>query len=310
MLSLIRYWWHSFFHPEYRDFLDMGMGIKARYARCKRDWNPHLERSKSFQARLLSQPHYAESLIILGSGRLLDFDTKLIAKTSKHITCVDADPSAKQVALKKLSAVCQVDYLSLDITGSLQRWSRELQNYIFRLGRECPKHEVAKFLTDIRCSLPIISLPDNSTLLSLNLLGQIPLYWRDRVFALLKSKWKIVPDEMGNLDESLQSALTSSMAELQRGHLDFINSLNLKAVLIITDNEFRYYDKAGETFLVEQAMFCSPKNHLTNYKLSREDEWIWEVAPIGVEEKHFGVKHQIRAFEFLRKSHANVFCRS
>jgi hypothetical protein len=290
------YLWYSWRYPESKDFIDMGIGIEARYARCKDYWGEHLRQSKSFQSLILKDGEKAKTVTILGGGRFLDIAVEPLLGTCRSLLCFDADPSAKRAAVRKVQKIPNVRYEIMEITGSLVRWTRSFEAFAKRLGKNCEKHEIANFLCGLRSSPPPLDIPKTGTLLSINLLSQIPLYWRDRVLKTLAFQWSIMPDHYGNLEETLQAGLTASMAELQRAHLELIQNSRVPSVILIFDVEFHYYD-AKRTFLKEPALLVGLEENLPHYQLLRIADWDWEIAPLGIEEKTFGVRHKVRALE-------------
>ena len=297
--SLI-YLWYAVRYPNLKDFVDMGLGIEARHSRCRKEWARHLRATQDFQGEVLSSVSRdlgrPLTTVILGAGRLLDVNLDALDAFSKEVLCVDADPSAKNFALSKLGSlkkVSRISYEVQEITHSLSEWSEAL-NKIRSEG------EASAFLLSVRAESQKEAPWQGDVMCSLNLLSQIPLYWRDRVVEFVEKKLDIHPHDLGDFKEPLQSALKGSMRELQRSHLELLNRSGARSILLITDTQFEYY-REGETFLIEPALYVSVLDELSFYSEVRSQEWTWEIAPQGIEQKEFGVRHRVRALELLKK---------
>jgi hypothetical protein len=66
------------------------IGIRHRARRCRAAWKPHLGACRKFVAESLGSSPADETVTILGSGHLNDFDLEFLQRRFKKITLVDA----------------------------------------------------------------------------------------------------------------------------------------------------------------------------------------------------------------------------
>jgi hypothetical protein len=66
------------------------IGIRHRARRCRAAWTPHLDTCRQFVAQSVGSLPADETLAILGSGHLNDFDLEFLQRRFKKITLVDA----------------------------------------------------------------------------------------------------------------------------------------------------------------------------------------------------------------------------
>ena len=66
------------------------IGIRHRARRCRAAWKPHLDACRQFVAEAVGPSPADETLTILGSGHLNDFDLEFLQRRFKKITLVDA----------------------------------------------------------------------------------------------------------------------------------------------------------------------------------------------------------------------------
>lgn len=298
MLSLLKYYRLKHCHPRLEDFVSMGLGIQARYLRCKGFWKGHLSCCREFQEKALSS-WSGGRLLVLGAGRLLDVDLPFLLSKFEHITFIDADPGAIQdiQRIPELKAAGeQVSFLLEDLTGSLESWTAALQAV---LGEAVQPERLAVFLSELRPKRPAQLKGD--VILSLNLLGQIPIYWRDRVQSMVLRHWKIDTDADGKYPAKLQAALDASCRVLQSGHLEMLQSSQAKKILLIHDREYCYYQSTHAAWRVEPALYVSAIGAaFASYSCHLSDAWLWHIAPQGIENKHFGEIHVVEARSFTQ----------
>src|SRR5262245_23441322 len=65
------------------------VGIGRRYRRCRRDWQPHLDRSKQVIRQAIQQCTTRRKAVILGSGRLYDVPLGDLAAAFGEVLLVD-----------------------------------------------------------------------------------------------------------------------------------------------------------------------------------------------------------------------------
>jgi hypothetical protein len=66
------------------------IGIRHRAHRCRSSWKPHLDACRQFVAEAVGPSPADETLTILGSGHLNDFDLEFLQRRFIKITLVDA----------------------------------------------------------------------------------------------------------------------------------------------------------------------------------------------------------------------------
>lgn len=278
----------------------MGLGIEARYLRCKPYWKRHLLLSQEFQRQHLKDVPVGSSIAVLGAGRLLDVDLQSLARHFSEIRLYDADPTVapvwKRAGAELENPSCLVLVLE-DLTGSLTEWTGELRDFL-KDGK--PRIEaLAALLRSLRASPLELSAVD--AIVSLNLLSQISIYWRDRVSSMLDTYWKLQSNEHGEFEELVQQALQDSMRELEESHVRQLAESGAARVLLIYDDLFMYYLRDSSEWQCEDALRVSANVALPGYVESAVDSWFWHIAPQGVEQAEYGVIHRVQARAFRRQ---------
>jgi hypothetical protein len=125
-------------------------------------------------------------------------------------------------------------------------------------------------------------------IVSLNVLGQIPLYWRDRVLA-----------KHGSLGGAAAESLSASMGRLQEPHIRAVSRARSWSA-IITDREYLHYDCTSSGWNQEPALFGASRTVLEElYPANRanaiRDTWWWHVVPQFVECDESGCIHVVEA---------------
>jgi hypothetical protein len=261
------------------DFEQMGICIERRFARCTDWWAPHLACTRDFVARYSQR---ASSVAVLGAGRLFDLDLQQLLTTCDVAHLFDADPGC--VATWKRQAGDHFNKRVFphigDITQSLDGWTRGLSK-ARRAG------ELTEYLHSL---MPTTIAPaaHYDGVISLNLLGQIPLYWRDRV--------RVAASE---IDPVTWAALVSSMAALQEAHLNFVRQSASSWSMIISDTEYYFYDIDKTEWRVEPALFGDTERLWASSKgdpaTIAKDSWLWHIAPQLIESDEEGEIHRVEA---------------
>jgi hypothetical protein len=292
-------------NPGARDFADMGLGIEARYLRCKPYWKRHLLLSQEFQRRHLEEVQVGGAVAVLGAGRLLDVDLPSLARHFTEIRLYDADPTVvpvwKRAGESLAKPSCLVPVLE-DITGSLTAWTHGVRDFLKESKPQIG--DLVALLRSLRASPSEIGGVD--ALVSLNLLSQISIYWRDRVSNMLDTYWKLQSNEQGEFEEPIQHALQDSMRELEQSHLRQIAESGAARVLMIYDDLFMYYLRDRSDWQCEDALRVSADVALPGYVESAADSWFWHIAPQGIEQAEYGVIHRVRARAFRNNASERV----
>ena len=258
----------------------MGKGIEARYARCAPFWEPHLSCTRSFIDQHV-QP--GGRLAILGAGRLLDVDLKKLIPQFAEIHLFDADPTVVRT-WRKVSGVAfreRVIPRVVDVTGSLSTWSSGLRSAV--------RHKnLAGYLDMVQPGHGTWEDERFDGVISLNLVGQIPIYWRDRVVAAAR-----------NLFSDEERALVGSMSRLQAAHVKAMREKPQGWSILITDTEYYTYHVDHAEWDVEPALHGEAVSELS-VNSSRmikhgEDCWLWHLVPQFVESEQEGYIHRVEA---------------
>lgn len=262
------------------DFIRMGKGIQARYSRCAPHWEPHLSCTRAFIENHI-QP--GGRLAILGAGRLLDIDLPKLLPLFSEIHLFDADPSVIPTWRRVSGSAFRERVFPrvTDVTGSLSMWSTGL-------GRAKKNGELSSYLESLTVNQGLWELESFDGVISLNLIGQIPLYWRDRVL-----------DVAGELSAEEEPALLSSMARLQAAHLDGLRESPKGWSIAITDTEYYTYSVDRSEWEVEPALDGAV---LRDFRESRgrrvqsgDSCWLWHLAPQFIESETEGEIHRVEA---------------
>lgn len=257
----------------------MGRGIQARHERCRAWWEPHIRCTREFIERSVPP---SSSVAVLGAGRLLDLDLDLLSEQCTEVHLFDADPTCvaewKRHAGRRYNK--SVIPHTVDLTDTLEAWSREI--------RVVSHADYERALGQLVAPLPTWAETNFDGVLSLNLLGQIPLYWRDRVLAM---KPELTDAEWG--------ALVASMGRLQRRHIEAVRSASRAWSILISDTEYYFYHVDESLWRVEPAIFDATLTDgnfgLENSSSVTKDSWLWHIVPQFVESDHEGEIHRVEA---------------
>jgi hypothetical protein len=296
-LRVLNYWKSVLFHPEWGDFADMGTGIEARHARCRTYWRKHIELSRAFQERYAAGGGH---IIVLGAGRLLDVPVQEICRRYEKLTLWDADHTAQRYwkGISKAGNRIEVEERLEDCTGVLTRWTTELSEMVRKTPPNLDK--LIQFLSNSKVAVdeaPAFGPAD--TVISTNLLSQIPIYWRDRVHTILEKKWGITTDSQGEYDAELQGALNASMKTLQNEHLAALGRSGAPSIIMVYDEFFAFYRKDIAPWQIEPALYIH-KVDIPGYESFAHDTWLWHIAPQGVEQDEYGSIHKVVAQAFRK----------
>lgn len=262
----------------YRDFGVMGRAIAARHLRCRDWWAPHLSCSRSFIREKL--PREGQTVAVLGAGRLLDIDLEELLDRYQEIHLFDADPGCRRIWKKRYPARYDKTVFghTVDITECLTDWTdiirgasskEDLQNRLQGLQAPSPKWGGSGF----------------DGCISLNILSQIPLYWRDRVMQMYP-RWE--------LQSSPQ--LSASMDALQSMHLHAVARNSIRWSALLTDTEYYFYHVDSSEWSVESALFASTQElYRSEYQNAQGESWWWHLAPQFIEDSQVGEIHRIEA---------------
>jgi hypothetical protein len=262
------------------DFRVMGLRIEHRSRIYRTFWESHLQRCRTFLNRQL--PRRFRDISILGAGRLLDIDTAALAARCSCLRLVDFDRGCERRWTETAREHPDTHFLFhfVDLTGVLWTWTNRLR----RCGSPGQLVELLRSLAaEVMLDPPI---PRSEIVVSLNLLSQIPLYWRDRVESFA--------DRQGWRSVDWGAELLGSMGRLQQHHLRGLCESQAAVLAILTDIDFGA--DAGPAVLSNVDY-----RSITGYTQQAEDSWEWTVVPSGPEDP-CGQIHLVQAMIFVKDS--------
>jgi hypothetical protein len=298
-MEVLSYIINSLRFPNRRDYLKMSAGIRARSQRCRPYWLRHLELCKRFIGTSLGNTSKA---IIYGAGGLLDLDSASLDGSLSKLTLVDIDPTLKNRWAKsfpKLRDTQSLDCQIFDVTGVMDNWSQAISHA--KVGKVSIE-EMSLILRNLKCQPIEHGLAGIDCAISLNLLGQLGVYWRDRVISILSPN-PYYFDSPRVLLPSIEEGLKQSINILERGHLELL--AKFKKVILLTDLYYYYYKESEAFWQIEDALTFLDKDirdFFINcaYALISSDSWLWHIAPQKIENPDYGEIHEVRAFCFER----------
>ena len=334
--------------------IKMGLGIEQRSRRLHRFWEKHLEHSRAFQKTWLDNrpPEYPAArrasarAVVLGAGLLLDTDLVRLSQSFSEITLVDANPMLTR-GWEKAAHNCPgtaVQARVLEISGRVHTWLQRLEE-ILAGCRKDSLEDIRHAIDDAACGDSFTSSPLLSTLkapgkdtvvISLNVLSQLPILWRDAAERILRKQCGKLWVEKNKKD--LAEALARSANCLIREHFLHLHAADPAAILLLTDVEYCTY-KGGKNPALEPPLTCrlingkgewlntdgvssSDANDLELYdalygvdveeadtlaqllpghQLTRQDTWLWHIQPRLSEGNERGTINRVAAFAFERK---------
>lgn len=299
MWRSLAFQYFSFKYPDLRRYLSEGFGIEARHYRAKKWWQPHLKCCKEFQRRALNGYEKKGTLTILGAGRLYDVDIPLVKSKFNEIVLVDIDPSCVPF-WKEAFRGHSFKPIICDLTGSYKAWEISLLNYLSNIAASGVDEKALSFL--LQGLEPIFPpLPECDVIFSMNILGQLPLSWRDIVHEELSRRISLNTNENGEYNSMLQDALTLTFSKLQEGHILQLESSNASQIILTTDTTFMYYKKDVAKWQCEKALFTQLPLRIEGFSQQSSNGWFWHLAPQGIEFNDYGVIHDISALDLRRE---------
>jgi hypothetical protein len=228
-------------------YLKEQIAIAARHQRNAHAWKDHLERSRRFVLWSAANAPGQNKITILGSGGLLDVPLGDLAEDFAEVVLVDIIHSPAVQAWARQYGNLRL--IEADLTGLVDDLA----------GGTVPAEPPA----------PVIPEGDADLVVSLNLLGQLPL----------------IP--MRHLPEKRAKAFGE---EIQRQHLRALQALPGR-ICLITETH-REYVEDEEVDEVEAA--------LGDIKLPEPDEhWIWNLAPAPEVERKRDLRLRMAAYSNL-----------
>lgn len=216
------------------------IAIKARHARCRKAWAPHLERTQAILRAAMNRCSQRRKAVILGSGMLLDVPLAELATGFQQVILVDlVHPLGARWRRRRFA---NVNALTADVTNTAEALLQAVKN---------PDEPLP-------VSRPTLVLEDAEVdfVASVNLLSQLPY----------------LPSEyLRHAGQRSEQEITAFSRQLIRAHLDYLQQLP-GVVALITDVEQQTLDRAGAVI--------TRSDTLHGIALPwRGEEWIWPLAP-------------------------------
>lgn len=276
-------------------FERVGRGIERRASMLHQHWEPHFARSRRAQAEWAAGLRDVDTLLVMGAGRLHDFDHQAFAGRVRRIILLDADPTCLprwEMLRESLRGRCEVEFANRDVSGCLDAWESEFGNALKR-----DWEQTLELLRQIPAPPPA-ELEPADAVLSLNLLSQIPIMWQDAVEEILRKRFS--PAFVEKHEEQWLLALHPSAQSLVRQHLAGLASCGAGNILLITDLEYRYYYESPERGRMEthSSLHQIDASNLPGYRRASTTEWDWHISPLGSENRRYGAIHRVGAFQY------------
>ena len=300
-MEALSYIINSLRFPDRRDYLQMSAGIRARSRRCAKFWKPHLELSRLFINSSLGNK--SDHVILMGAGMLLDVDTSFLDLNCRKLTVVDIDPTLKSHWKSSFPNKVRSSGLVMkvaDVTGAMDSWFNDLSRAI---KNKSSIEEVANLINSLKPDMELAAdEKSQEVLISINLLGQLGVYWRDRAASLLKSDSYYMEDAESPVS-LIRDAVEGSVSRLELAHLELLSKFN--RVILLTDIYYHYYKKNVSDWQTESALSLSSesiKEFFVNqsFKVEGCNSWLWHIAPQEIENPEYGEIHEVNTFYFKK----------
>lgn len=222
-------------------------GILKRYFRESAGWEQHLSHCSEFILKCLKNKNIKE-LFILGSGWLLDFPLEKLRGEIEHIKLVDIfHPLQIQ---KKIKNFPGVECISADITGgNIEMFYNQVQI--------CKKLKIPFTFPASACS-PVPVFPENSFVISLNILNQLDI---------------LVIDYLKRIIPLSENTIRQIRERLQKDHLELLKTV---PCILITDYEELLINRDGVPGDIKNLLYTEllPSNYT--------EDWTWHFDAQGL----------------------------
>ncbi len=281
-------------HPNLVGYADMGLGIAARERRFRRFWAPHLRCSKEFIAQ-----HVTGSCCVFGAGRLFDFPLEeLRERKIGPIRLIDNDPGAIAACRRRCRRSAEISFILQDLTGVFEDFNSQLKVF-FTANPQRNDKEFVRFILDWsgKVGNTQIDCDKVDTVVSLNILSQLPVYFIDEAARYTHRSWGF--SGTAPAPESIEAAYSQLGAALQRQHLRLLAKTARARVIVITDLEYYYYRTSEANWQIDEGLYIHPIVPV-GFEETVRDSWWWHIVPAGYE-ADYGEIHNVGARLFTRK---------
>ncbi len=260
---MIAEWLTSLRMPCARHIRAMGfhkelVALAYRYERQQVHWQPHLQRTRDVIAMAMETCPENKTALVLGAGALLDVPLARLCEQFARVHLVDVVflPGTRRAAQR----FDNCDLVTCDITGALE-----------------PVFDLDSFAALPRpVDPPALSGIEPSLTLSANILSQLPLMPLDC----------LVRRSDGQLNED-EPPLSQFCHDLVAHHLTWLKSLPGQICLISDERRIFY---GGEAAMADEDALYG------NVLPEGGEQWLWDIAPPGEQEKHIGIRHLVRGY--------------
>ncbi len=256
------------------------IAMRGRHLRNRESWQPHLEKTKQFILSSADRCSSHSSVVVLGSGLLLDFPLAELAERFDEVVLADIVhlPEVRKI----IRPFPNVRLAQCDVTGSAEQLYRNVRES----RRELPQ------------GTPLFPETDGAGLLiSLNLVSQLAAVPSDYVLR-----------EMPELEGEKLSGWCDAVRE---AHVKALRDLSCD-VCLVADFAYTWRDRDGkvveEGSTVGSMVFPKPERvwtwHIAPDNLvfpEPEQVWTWNIAPLGEIAKKWSKELTVGAWH-LRKS--------
>jgi hypothetical protein len=279
-----------------------GFGIQRRALRAQEFWRNHLERSRNFLSNILNITR-PQSITVIGAGRLLDFPIESLPETTQSLQLVDIDPSClrswRTLGERLLRRSVILQPVIADSTGRIALLESELRSLLTKLPR-IRAQELAEVVRSFGRTPPVRpQLESSSLVISLNILSQLGIGLQRTVNRILKELWR--PPNTLDIAQ-ITHELRKLIFQVEFEHLEGLASISLHELALLTDLEFIDYVVTEPEWKVQPALELPLPISVPSFKLAHSDQWLWHLAPQGLEFPDHGAIHRVGAAHFRRGS--------
>jgi hypothetical protein len=224
-------------------YLDEAIAMRGRYRRNRASWQPHLENTRSFVLSAADRCRNRSTVVILGSGLLLDVPLAELSNLFREVVLMDVVclPEVR----RHISGYDNVRFVEHDATSIAER--------LYNNGRDG--------LPELPEASPVSSEinEDTGLVVSLNILSQLWVVPRTYAARHLRG----IPEDRG--DEWCRGIVEA--------HYQFLQSLSCN-VCLVADHEFVKRDREGGVVSRASTIFglTLPEPHAS---------WTWNIASRG-----------------------------
>ncbi len=256
-------------------FLTSSLQVQARYRRCRRAWQPHLDRTRSVILDAAQSCAQRRKVVILGAGLLHDIPLRELSALFREVVLVDLvfPWSSRLTAARFRNVRC----LATDITGTIDALAEAARDPALPLPHSAP----TLFQND----------PDLDLTVSVNLLSQLPFipkrYLQRKSFRPARS----------------EASLQTWSRHLQDAHLAYLQSLP-GHITLITDIAGTRHTRDGA--IVERW------DNLHGLELPTPSAtWEWPLAPAPESDPEFDHVVKVAAFSEWKSTRCErLICRA